>query len=705
MIPGEHAAEAAFQEWLSATFINESANPDDYVADLDPLSLALFRVKVQEYQEIQASIRGRVQGLLPGAVLGDYRLIQEVGRGGTGMVWEAEQVSIKRRVALKLLHPYFQLSQEIPEAFLREAQASGRLAHDGIVRIYNIETVGTHRFLVMELVPGGRTLVDIIRETHRLGTMSGEFYEWAAHLFIEVAEALQVAHNAGVVHLDLKPANVLLDAGGHPKIADFGISRLLDGTQSSPSNSSHTPEGTWHYMSPEQVAGFSESAKPVSDVFSLGATFYEVLTGARPFDGATPEAIRNRIRLYEPVELREVLPSVPESLDLICRKMLRKLQSSRYPDMGAIIADLKAFLRGEPVLVARVSLKDRARLWVKQHPVQFALIGMSLLLVLLMSFAAFKHWLVRNQLEHAVYTTSPLMALSHAESQYRNRDELLLSLQAHENSLSQISFRDDVEKAKMLVRLGRSYLEPFESWADAQRVLTLALALGALPQPEADVARVLLAKACSRLALHKSALVVNVLAEWQSASQDQREALLLQARRSHSDYAIARDLLHDVSKQPIDGEDPDSVFRAAWAANRLAVIDLDCRHLDKARVALLEVAALLDRHQQNETGLYFLNQLDLAICFRQMENFQPAKEAGKKALSGYLRLFGPSHHEVPYCWFEEANLCYAMGDLEGARSALQNAQHTALLSTGAGSSIHQAILNWGAQHQAWLSQE
>ncbi|MBT3339515.1 MAG: serine/threonine protein kinase [Planctomycetes bacterium] len=701
----EEEAENAFQAWLQACQADGSVDTLAYQPDSESLAAALFHGKVQEYREIQSSIRGRLEGLMPGALLGDYRLIKEVGRGGTGMVWEAEQVTIKRRVAIKLLHPYFQLLQEVPDAFLREARAAGSLAHDGIVRIYNLEKSGSHRFLVMELVPGGRTLADVIREMHRLGALGGDFYSWVARLFAKTAEALQVAHDAGVMHLDLKPANILLDCDDLPKITDFGISRMIELSHGPVDSPIGAHEGTWPYMSPEQVVGFPQPADPSSDIFSLGSTLYEVLTGVRPFQGATPDEIRTQIRLFEPKALRAVSPSIPEPLDLICRKMIRKLKESRYQDMGSLISDLNAFLNGEPISAAQPTFRERFLLRTRRHPVQFVFSAMSVLLLVVLAVAIPQVVLAQNRLEQAIFTTGPLLSLSNAESKSLDRDGLLHSLRAHQQSLARISFADDLQKAQMLVQVGRAFLNPFEAWPDAALSLQEALDLQALPQGEADTARILLAKAHMRLALTASRESFARRSGFMDLSITKEKKLLTEVRRAEPSYQIARDLLSRVINRPYNSKNASETATHAWAQNRLAVIDIDWYQEAKARDAFLVIDAFLIEHGLQETSLYFLNQLDLAIALSHLEEYGAARTANETALAGYTRMFGPSHPEVAYCWNHQAIVLLGMGDLAAAKEAHQNAKHTALMSAGEGAEIHDSILRWGRKNAALLNQD
>ncbi|MHC5209802.1 MAG: serine/threonine-protein kinase [Planctomycetota bacterium] len=204
-----------------------------------------------------------------GRELGDYRLIRRLGAGGMGTVWEAEQVSLGRRVALKLLAPQLSLSEDTVARFHREAVAGGRLNHSGIVVVHEVGEVDGAHFITQELVPGGFTLDDFLRGVAERDELPPGYYRAVAELFAKVADALQAAHEAGVIHRDVKPGNILIDEDDEPKVADFGLAQVNDDLVRS-----RTLElaGTPFYMSPEQAMSKAMGLDARTDVFSLGAT-------------------------------------------------------------------------------------------------------------------------------------------------------------------------------------------------------------------------------------------------------------------------------------------------------------------------------------------------------------------------------------------------------------------------------------------------
>jgi len=236
-----------------------------------------------------------------GKVLGDFRIIREIGRGGMGVVYEAEQISLNRKVALKVLPPHLSFSEEGFEKavvkFRREAEAAGRQSHPGIVAIYAVgEHKGVH-YIAQELVEGGKTLADFLFEFRQKPELSSSYYREVAELFAEIADAFQHAHDSGVAHRDVKPSNILLTPRGTPKVTDFGLAKVEDALALSRTGDF---AGTPFYMSPEQAMSKRIGIDHRTDIFSLGATFYEALTFTRAFDGDTSQQVLEKITLFDP---------------------------------------------------------------------------------------------------------------------------------------------------------------------------------------------------------------------------------------------------------------------------------------------------------------------------------------------------------------------------------------------------------------------
>jgi non-specific serine/threonine protein kinase/serine/threonine-protein kinase len=299
-----------------------------------------------------------------GRVLGDYRLVQRIGRGGMGEVWEAEQLSLSRRVALKFLLPERVDSKGL-DFFAREARAGGKLAHPGIVAVHGTgETDGLH-WIAMELVEEScdlRHSLDGFREEGELGE---GYYRHVAEFIAELADAVEAAHTAGVIHRDLKPGNILVTRDDRPKLTDFGLAKLVDERSLSMAGEL---AGTYYYMSPEQVASKRAGLDHRTDVFSLGVVLYEMLTLVKPFEGDTSEQVASKILWEDPPSPKELRSKVPLDLAVICGKAMEKDRDRRYQTMAEFAADLRRHLANEPILAKPSGALVRLKKWVRRNP-------------------------------------------------------------------------------------------------------------------------------------------------------------------------------------------------------------------------------------------------------------------------------------------------------------------------------------------------
>ena len=263
-----------------------------------------------------------------------FEIIEELGRGGMGVVYKARQVSLRRAVALKIVATELHGTPEALTRFRAEAEAIAELHHPNIVHVYDILPYEGAACLVMEFVEGGT--LD--------GRLAGKPMAplEAARLVQTLAKAMQAVHERGIVHRDLKPANILLARDGTPKITDFGLAKRLD--QSGLKTRSGYVMGTPHYMAPEQAEGASQRIGPATDVHALGAILYETLTGKPPFRGETTANILKQVLLDEPAPPSRLAAAVPPALEAICLRCLRKDPAQRYPSAAALADDLGRFL-------------------------------------------------------------------------------------------------------------------------------------------------------------------------------------------------------------------------------------------------------------------------------------------------------------------------------------------------------------------------
>jgi serine/threonine-protein kinase len=289
---------------------------------------------------------------------GDYTLLEEIGRGGMGVVYRATQESLGRTVAVKMLLRRDLASQADLARFRSEAEAAARLDHPGIVSILE---VGEHEgmpFYSMQFIEGttlARRLAD-----------GGVQPRDGARLLAKVADAIHAAHARGVLHRDIKPSNILIDAAGEPHVSDFGLAKRLEADQSV----THTGAilGTPCYMSPEQAAGSRGEIGPSSDVWSLGAILYQMLTGRPPFQAASPMDTLLAVLESDPPVPRSIDRQVDRDLEMVALKSLQKPQELRYASAADLAADLRAFLAGEPMAARTGGLSDVvARLFRETH--------------------------------------------------------------------------------------------------------------------------------------------------------------------------------------------------------------------------------------------------------------------------------------------------------------------------------------------------
>jgi hypothetical protein len=300
-----------------------------------------------------ARVDGAPDGLpaIPG-----YEVLQELGRGGMGVVYRARHRGLKREVAVKMISAGWLLSKDGVRRFGAEAELAAALDHPGIIPIYEVGEHAGRPFFAMKLVEGGglpRHLPRLLADRRA-----------AVRLLAQVARAVHYAHQHGVLHRDLKPANILLDGRGEPVVADFGLAKRLDGGATL--SASGAVLGTPSYMAPEQVTD-SKGVTTAADVYGLGAILFELLTGRPPFraDGALETL--HQVQHDPPPPPRSLNPSVDPVLELVCLKCLEKDPQRRYGSAQALAADLEHWLAGEPVSIRPPSLTALLRAWARQN--------------------------------------------------------------------------------------------------------------------------------------------------------------------------------------------------------------------------------------------------------------------------------------------------------------------------------------------------
>jgi eukaryotic-like serine/threonine-protein kinase len=277
----------------------------------------------------------RVRGPGPSKI-GKYRIIDLVGEGAMGVVYRAEDTVLNRTVAVKIMSESVALQPELRDRFLREAQLAGSLTHPNIVTVYDFGETEGHLFIAMEFV-SGTDLETVLARRDPLKLQA------KLEIMIDVLNALAHAHKRGIVHRDVKPANIRITEDGHAKLMDFGVAHL----QASTITRTGSQMGTPSYMAPEQVAG--SRVTPAADIFAAGTVLYELLTGSRPFGGPTLHSVMYRILNDEPPPLAELVPGLPSELEHIVRRAMAKEIDDRYQsalEMAAALTAVRASLSG-----------------------------------------------------------------------------------------------------------------------------------------------------------------------------------------------------------------------------------------------------------------------------------------------------------------------------------------------------------------------
>jgi len=408
-------------------FANDNSRDDLFVKALQECQVALDRgepidrvAMLEKYSEIRSELSSCLDGLelmqsanflqdtstaqvtrlSPLASLGDFRIVRELGRGGMGIVYEAEQLSIGRRVALKVLPYAAMLDRRQIARFQNEAKAAATIEHPHIVPVYFVGNDRGVYYYAMRLIHG-QNLAELLHELRSPGSNGPEprkdssmestlrggvntvstdviasrtsrrssFYASIAQVGVQVAEALEYAHGHGIIHRDIKPANILIDEVGDAWVTDFGLARI-----ESEISMTMTGDlvGTLRYMAPEQIGANPSAVDHRCDVYSLGATLYELLTLEPIFEGKDRAALLRKIELHDPRAPSKLDSEIPRDLETVILKSLNKDPQDRYASANLLADDLRRFLTHKPIRAKRTPFTRRIRLWTRRHPIVVA---------------------------------------------------------------------------------------------------------------------------------------------------------------------------------------------------------------------------------------------------------------------------------------------------------------------------------------------
>ncbi len=587
-----------------------------------------------------------------------YDIIDVLGRGGMGVVYEAYQRSTGRRVAIKFMLQATARSEAARRRFEREVELVARLQHPDIVAVIDSGIDRDRYYYVMEYVDGRA-----LQEAFTPGTCDPRA---VLGLIAEVADAVDYAHQRGVLHRDLKPSNVMIDERGRPRLLDFGLAKAIDPdsamgldlTLSEPGQL----VGTLAYMSPEQSRGQFEQMSVRSDVYSLGAMAYELLTAELPCDVGGPLAdVLNRIAERDPARPSLLRRGLDADVDAILLKTLEKSPDRRYPTAGELATDLRRHLADEPIVARRVGPAGRLARWVRRNRVVAAVSAASLLVIVLIVTGAFLRVVAEKDRAIALGVKAQEMSQMMLEILARGDPDMVSGpdpklrekLTRWEERLDEFSNEPGLE-AELRILLGRAYRLSGD-YSRAEQVFRRALKLlrEDVPDPDPlDVAR----------ALHGLAQALHKLTQYAEAEAYYREALVIRQREygaAHGEVAKTLADLGWVVRDQDRLDEAETLYRQALGMfdalpdeerdaldvastrNKLGLLLAKSGRYEEAEQWLREALEFRRGHYEDQPHQHLATSLaNLGTCLRELGKFAESEELLRDALAMRVRVFG-----------------------------------------------------------------
>ena len=395
----------------------------------------------EESPQVTSASPDRGEGLpTSGSRIDDYEILGEIARGAMGVVYRARHRSLDRIVAIKMVLDAENAGEDLRTRFANEARAAAALDHPGIVPVYDVGEWHHRPYFAMAYVDGV-SLAEMLRDGPIPPRRSAQIAQ-------QIADAIDHAHQNQIIHRDLKPANVLIESTGTVRVADFGVSKLIEGG----SELTQLGEliGTPHYMPPEQAGGSDQPIGPAADIYSIGAVLFSMLTGRPPFQASSPVDVVAQVVTQDPVAPSALNASVPTDLEIITLKCLRKRIADRYRSAEELTEDLGRFLSGEPIRAQAPTLPQRGRIFLRKHFLLASVSGSVSLLLVLTTVAAFFS-LLHTRRELSERTNELELAKNQLTVERRSMMKYIASISTETTALSRFEVERLANSATTLV--------------------------------------------------------------------------------------------------------------------------------------------------------------------------------------------------------------------------------------------------------------